>query len=187
MTNFAGTLPAAQSDLARESLKDPYKLDFLGLGEEAREREIENAVIDHLTHFLVELGAGFAYVGRQVHVEVGGDDFFIDLLFYHLKLRCYLVIEIKAVAFKPEQLGQVAFYMTAVDEKLKHADDAPTLGLILCKTKNAVVVEYALRDYSKPLGVSEYHLIADLPEPLRTSLPTIEEIERGFERLPPTT
>ncbi|CAM3425083.1 PDDEXK nuclease domain-containing protein [Nocardioides dubius] len=187
VTNFAGTLPSIQSDLARECLKDPYKLDFLGLGDDAHERDIERAVIDHLTHFLVELGAGFAYVGGQVLVQVGGDDFFIDLLFYHLKLRCYLVVEIKAIAFKPEQLGQLAFYMTAVDEKLKHDEDAPTLGLILCKTKNEVVAEYALRDYSKPLGVAEYRLIGSLPEPLRASLPTIEEIERGFERLPPTT
>lgn len=180
ISNFDRTLPHVESDLAREIIKDPYKLDFLGVADEAHERVIEQAVVDHLTQFLVELGAGFASVGRQVHLEVGGDDFFLDLLFYHLKLRAYIVIEIKAVAFKPEQLGQLAFYLSAVDEKIKHPDDGPTIGLLLCKTKNEVVAEYALRDYSKPMGVSEYQLIEGLPEALQVNLPSIEQIEREF-------
>lgn len=178
ITNFERTLPATQSDLAREALKDPYKLDFLGLEEDAREREIEQALVDHVADFLIELGAGFAYVGRQVHLEVGGDDFFVDLLFYHLKLRAYVVIEIKAGKFKPEHIGQLGFYMTAVDAQVKHDDDAATIGLLLCKTKNEIVAEYALRDSARPLGISEYQLAESLPEPLQTSLPTIEQIER---------
>lgn len=183
VTNFDRTLPAAQSDLARESLKDPYKLDFLGLDADAREREIEQALVDHVADFLLELGAGFAYVGRQVHLEVGGDDFFIDLLFYHLKLRAYVVIEIKAGKFKPEHIGQLGFYMTAVDAQLKHEDDAPTIGLVLCKTKSEVVAEYALRDSARPLGVAAYELTQSLPEPLQTSLPTIEQIERELTEM----
>lgn len=143
-----------------------------------RERDIEQRWSTHLADFLVELGAGFAFVGRQIHLEVGGDDFFIDLLFYHLKLRAYVVIEIKAGKFKPDQVGQLGFYMTAVDAQVKHEDDAPTLGLLLCKTKNEVVAEYALRDNARPLGISEYRLIENLPESLQASLPTIEQIER---------
>ncbi len=178
LTNFAAQLPRPQSDLARESLKDPYRLDFLGLGQEAQEREIETALVQHITQFLLELGAGFAFVGRQVHLEVGGDDFFIDLLFYHLKLRCYVVIELKAGIFKPEHLGQLSFYLTAVDAQVKQGQDAPTIGLLLCKSKNKVVAEYALRDSSKPIGIAEYQLVEALPEELRTSLPSIEQIER---------
>ena len=135
-------------------------------------------LVDHVADFLIEFGAGFAYVGRQVHLEVGGDDFFLDLLFYHLKLRAYVVIEIKAGKFKPEHIGQLGFYMTAVDAQVKHDDDAPTIGLLLCKTKNEIVAEYALRDSARPLGISEYQLAESLPEPLQTSLPTIEQIER---------
>jgi predicted nuclease of restriction endonuclease-like (RecB) superfamily len=178
VTNFDRTLPAVQSDLARESLKDPYKLDFLGLEEDAREREIEQALVDHVADFLIELGAGFAYVGRQVHLEVGGDDFFINLLFYHLKLRAYVVIEIKAGKFKPEHVGQLGFYMTAIDSQVKHEHDTATIGLVLCKTKNEVVAEYALRDSARPLGIAEYQLAQSLPEPLQANLPTIEQIER---------
>lgn len=178
VTNFERTLPAVRSDLARESLKDPYKLDFLGLAEDAQEREIEQAIVDHVAEFLLELGAGFAYVGRQVHLEVGGDDFFLDLLFYHLKLRCYVVIEIKAGKFKPEHMGQLGFYMTAVDAQIKHPQDAPTIGLLLCRTKNEIVAEYALRDNSRPLGIAEYQLLETLPTPLQTNLPTIEQLER---------
>jgi len=145
VTNFEQTLPSVQSDLARESLKDPYKLDFLGLGKDAEERAIEQAIVDHVTQFLIGLGAGFAYVGRQVHLEVGGDDFYLDLLFYHLKLHCYVVIEIKAEKFKPEHLGQLSFYMAAVDGEVRDETDGPTIGLLLCKTKDEVVAEYALR------------------------------------------
>ncbi len=178
LTNFEARLPRPQSDLARESLKDPYRLDFLGLGAEAAEREIETALVEHITRFLLELGAGFAYVGRQVPIEVGGDDFFIDLLFYHLKLRCYIVIEIKAGKFKPEHLGQLGFYLTAVDRQVKDEQDNPTIGLLLCKSKNKVVAEYALHDNRKPMGIAEYQLVESLPKELKTSLPSIEQIER---------
>ncbi len=178
VTNFPDTLPAPQSDLARESIKDPYRFDFLGLSEEAQEREIEHALVRHVTEFLLELGAGFAFVGRQVLLDVAGDEFFIDLLFYHLKLRCYVVVELKASKFKPEHLGQLSFYLTAVDEQVKHQQDGPTLGLLLCKSKNKVVAEYALRNLNKPLGVADYQLVESLPPELQTSLPTIEQIER---------
>jgi predicted nuclease of restriction endonuclease-like (RecB) superfamily len=178
VTNFALTLPKPDSDLARESLKDPYRFDFLGLTEEAQEREIENALVKHVTDFLLELGAGFAFVGRQVLLDVGGEEFFIDLLFYHLKLRRYVVIEPKAGKFKPEHLGQLGFYLTAVDAQVKHPQDGPTIGLLLCKSKNKVVAEYALRDKSQPLGVAEYQLVESLPLEFQTSLPSIEQIER---------
>ncbi len=178
VTNFQFTLPKPESDLARESLKDPYRFDFLGLGEEAQEREIEKALVKHVTDFLLELGAGFAFVGRQVLLDVGGEEFFIDLLFYHLKLRCYVVIELKAGKFKPEHLGQLSFYLTAVDAQIKHPDDGPTIGLLLCKTKNKVVAEYALRGKDQPLGVAEYQLVESLPAEFQTSLPSIEQIER---------
>jgi predicted nuclease of restriction endonuclease-like (RecB) superfamily len=178
VTNFELTLPKPQSDLARESLKDPYRFDFLGLGEEAQEREIEKALVKHVTDFLLELGAGFAFVGRQVLLDVGGEEFFIDLLFYHLKLRCYVVIELKAGKFKPEHLGQLSFYLTAVDAQIKHPQDGATIGLLLCKTKNKVVAEYALRGKDQPLGVAEYQLLESLPAEFQTSLPSIEQIER---------
>ena len=183
VTNFSAQLPKPHSDLARESLKDPYRLDFLGIGEEAEEREIESALVRHITHFLLELGAGFAFVGRQVHIEVGGDDFFLDLLFYHLKLRCYVVIELKAGAFKPEHTGQLGFYLTAVDAQVKHPTDNPTIGMLLCKSKNQIVAEYALRDTNKPIGVAEYQLVNSLPDPLNTNLPSIEAIERELADL----
>ena len=178
VTNFDACLPKPQSDLARESLKDPYRLDFLGIGREAGEREIENALVKHVTEFLLELGAGFAFVGRQVLLDVGGDEFFIDLLFYHLKLRCYVVIELKAGKFKPEHLGQLGFYMTAVDRQVKHKQDNPTIGLLLCKSKNKVVAEYALGDKSQPMGIAEFKLLESLPAEMQTSLPSIEQIER---------
>lgn len=177
-TNFELTLPRPQSDLARESLKDPYKLDFLGLTDEAQERAVEGALVRHVTEFLLELGAGFAFVGRQVLLDVAGDEFFIDLLFYHLKVRCYVVIELKGGKFKPEHLGQLSFYLTAVDEQVKHPQDGPTIGLLLCKSKNKVVAEYALRNVNKPLGVADYQLVESLPPELQTSLPSIEQIER---------
>lgn len=182
VNNFEQRLPAPQSDLARESLKDPYRFDFLGLYDEAQEREIENALVKHVTEFLLELGAGFAFVGRQVLLDVGGDEFFIDLLFYHLKLRCYVVIELKSGKFKPEHLGQLGFYLTAVDTQVKSEHDNPTIGLLLCKSKNKVVAEYALRDNAQPLGIAEYKLLESLPESLQTSLPSIEQIERELER-----
>ncbi|VVO39706.1 PDDEXK nuclease domain-containing protein [Pseudomonas fluorescens] len=176
-TNFAIQLPAPGSDMAQQTLKDPYVFDFLDVAREANEREIEHALVQHVTRFLLELGAGFAFVGRQVPLEVGGDDFFIDLLFYHLKLRCYVVIELKADKFKPEHLGQLGFYLTAVDVQMKSEHDAPTIGLLLCKSKNKVVAEYALRDSAKPMGVAEYQLVESLPAELKTTLPSIEQIE----------
>ncbi|WP_315337757.1 PDDEXK nuclease domain-containing protein [Pseudomonas grimontii] len=176
-TNFEARLPAPGSDLAHQTLKDPYVFDFLDVSREANEREIEAALVQHVTRFLLELGAGFAFVGRQVPLEVGGDDFFIDLLFYHLKLRCYVVIELKADKFKPEHLGQLGFYLTAVDAQMKGEHDAPTIGLLLCRSKNKVVAEYALRDSAKPMGIAEYQLMASLPAELQTTLPSIEQIE----------
>lgn len=182
VSNFETLLPKPQSDLARESLKDPYRFDFLGLTLDAQEREIESALIRHVTDFLLELGAGFAFVGKQVLLDVGGEEFFIDLLFYHLKLRCYVAIELKAGKFKPEHLGQLGFYLAAVDAQLKHPQDSPTIGLLLCKSKNKIVAEYALRDSARPIGVAEYQLVGSLPAELQTSLPSIEQIERELAR-----
>ena len=181
ITNFSQRLPQPHSDLAKESLKDPYRLDFLGLGKEAQERSIENGLVKHVTQFLMELGAGFAFVGRQVHVEVGKKDYYIDLLFYHLKLRCYVVVELKAGEFQPEYAGKLNFYLSAVDSQLKHPDDNPSLGLLLCKSRDKVVAEYALRDMHKPIGVAEYQLVQALPQELQTDLPRIEDIEREFQ------
>lgn len=180
LTNFSERLPTPLSDLAQESLKDPYRFDFLGLGAEAQERAIEDALIRHVTRFLLELGAGFAFVGRQVQIEVGGEDFFIDLLFYHLKLRCFVVVELKAGAFRPEHTGQLSFYLSAIDAHMKTEQDGPTIGLLLCKSKNQIVAEYALRDSGKPIGVAEYQLVAALPAELQTNLPSIEAIEQAL-------
>ncbi len=182
VTNFEARLPKPQSDLARESLKDPYRFDFLGLTDEAQERAVEHALVKHVTEFLLELGAGFAFVGRQVLLDVGGDEFFIDLLFYHLKLRCYVVIELKGGKFKPEHLGQLGFYLTAVDRQVKSEHDNPTIGLLLCKSKNKIVAEYALGDKTQPMGIAEYKLLESLPAELQTSLPSIEQIERELAR-----
>ncbi|HBM2944834.1 TPA: DUF1016 family protein [Klebsiella michiganensis] len=182
VNNFDVSLPQPQSDLARESLKDPYRFDFLGLTEAAQEREVESALLKHVTEFLLELGAGFAFVGRQVLMDVGGDEFFIDLLFYHLKLRCYVVIELKGGKFKPEHLGQLGFYLTAVDRQMKHEQDNPTIGLLLCKSKNKVVAEYALGDKTQPMGIAEYRLVESLPEELQTSLPSIEQLEQELTK-----
>jgi predicted nuclease of restriction endonuclease-like (RecB) superfamily len=177
ITNFAKRLPAPQSALAQEILKDPYNFDFLGLGEAAHERDIENALIRHISHFLLELGVGFAFVGRQYRVEVEGEEFFIDLLFYHTRLKCYVVIELKAFEFKPEHAGQINFYLTAVDEQIKAPDDNQTIGLVLCKSRNKIVAEYALRNVQSPIGVAEYQLEEMLQKEFKANLPSIEEIE----------
>ena len=177
VTNFVARLPAAESALAHETLKDPYLFDFLGLGEDAHERDIEDGLIRHITRFLLELGAGFAFVGRQFRLDVGGDEFFIDLLFYHTRLKCYVVVELKATAFKPEHAGQLNFYLAAVDAQIKAEDDKPTIGLLLCKQQNRLVAEYALSGIEKPIGVAEYQLLRDLPETLGRNLPSIAEIE----------
>ena len=177
VSNFETRLPAPHSELAHETLKDPYLFDFLGLGDDAQEREIENALVRHITKFLLELGNGFAFVGRQYRIEVDGSEFFIDLLFYHTRLKCYVVVELKATAFKPEHAGQLNFYLTAVDRQVKAPDDHPTIGLLLCKTKSRLVAEYALSGMDKPIGVAEYELVRALPEPLVTNLPTVEQLE----------
>jgi predicted nuclease of restriction endonuclease-like (RecB) superfamily len=177
LTNFSQTLPAPQSDLAQQLLKDPYNFDFLTLTKEAHERELESGLLEHIRKFLLELGVGFAFVGSQYPLEVGGEDFRIDLLFYHLKLRCFVVIDLKMTPFKPEYAGKMNFYLSAVDDMLKHPSDQPTIGLILCKGKNQIVVEYALRNTSAPMGIAEFRHLEKLPEELKGSLPTIEEIE----------
>lgn len=184
ITNFEARLPAPHSELAHETLKDPYLFDFLGLGDDAHEREIENALVRHITRFLLELGTGFAFIGRQHRLEVAGDEFFIDLLFYHTRLKCYVVVELKATAFKPEHAGQLNFYLSAVDAQIKAPDDKPTIGLLLCKSQNRLVAEYALSGIDKPIGVAEYELVRALPEPLITSLPTVEELESELGELP---
>ena len=182
VTNFEKHLPDPQSDLARQTLKDPYIFDFLTLTEPFQERELETELIKHLEKFLLELGRGFAFVGRQYHIEVGDKDFYIDLLFYHLELRCFVVIELKKGTFKPEYAGKTNFYCSVVDDRLKHENDQPTIGLILCQEKDRVLAEYSLRDIQKPIGVSEYELTSILPETLKSSLPTVEEIEAELSR-----
>lgn len=177
VTNFQATLPKPQSDLAEQLLKDPYNFDFLTLGDDARERELERGLLEHIRAFLLELGVGFAFVGSQYHIEVEGRDFYLDLLFYHLKLRSYVVIELKATEFKPEYAGKMNFYLSAVDDLLRHPQDEPSIGLILCKEKGRVMAEYALRDVGKPIGVSGFKLSESLPEALKGSLPTIEDLE----------
>ena len=177
INNFKFTLPDPQSDLARQSLKDPFIFDFLTLTEPFNERELETELVKHLEKFLIELGAGFAFVGRQYRMEISDQDYYIDLLFYHLKLRCYIVIELKKGDFKPEYAGKMNFYCSAVDDLIKDPTDQPTIGLILCQTKDKILAEYALRDVHKPIGVSEYDLTRALPDNLKSSLPSIEEIE----------
>lgn len=182
VTNFDERLAPPEAGLASQILKDPYHFDFLGLGDEAHERDIENALIRHITRFLMELGAGFAFVGRQFRLEVAGEEFFIDLLFYHTRLKCYVVVELKAHAFKPEHAGQLNFYLSTVDAQIRAADDRPTIGLLLCRNQNRLVAEYALSGIDKPIGVAEYQLVRALPDPLDTSLPSIEEIEAELSR-----
>ena len=180
ISNFSDTLPPPQSDLAQQSLKDPYLFDFLTLHDDAVERDLERGLVDHIQRFLIELGAGFAFVGRQFHLMVGDDDFYLDLLFYHLRLRCFVVIDLKMRKFAPEDAGKMNFYLSAVDSQMRHDNDAPSIGLILCKDRDQITVEYALRDIAKPIGVAEWQtqLVHSLPESLKGSLPTVEEIER---------
>lgn len=168
-------------------MKDPYNFDFLSLGKDALERDLERALIDHIRDFLLELGVGFAFVGSQYHLEVGGQDFYLDLLFYHLRLRCYVVVDLKMSDFQPEFSGKMNFYLSAADDLLRHPDDQPSIGIILCKSKNQAIAEYALRDLNKPIGVSAYQLQSALPEQLKNSLPTIEELEDVLETVSMTT
>ncbi len=177
INNFAATLPEPESDLAKQLLRDPYNFDFLTLTQRHNERELEDGLIEHITKFLLELGAGFAYVGRQYKIEVDGDQYSIDLLFYHLRLHCYVVIDLKVVKFKPEFAGKLNFYVSAVDSQIRNEGDAATIGILICKSKSDIKVEYSLRDLNKPIGVSEYQITQNLPEQLRSSLPSIEQIE----------
>lgn len=188
-TNFERTLSAPQSDLARETLKDPYTFEFLTLAEEAKEKELEEGLLAHIRKFLIELGAGFAFVGQQVHLDVGGEDFYIDLLFYHLKLRCFVVVDLKTTAFRPEYAGKMNFYLSAVDDLMRHPEDQPSIGIILCKAKNKVVAEYALRDLAKPVGVSSYvtKLVESLPAAFRGALPSPGELAAELEDAPSTS
>ncbi|MGA2030301.1 MAG: PDDEXK nuclease domain-containing protein [Verrucomicrobiota bacterium] len=185
VTNFQRTLPPPQSDLASQLLKDPYVFDFLTLEKPFHERELETGLLRHLQHFLVELGTGFAFVGRQVHMEVGDNDFYIDLLFYHLKLRCFVVIDLKVGPFKAEYAGKMNFYLNAVDDRLKHASDQRSIGLILCEEKNKIVAEYALRGMDKAIGVSDYQLTRALPKKLQSALPSIAQLEKELSQTKP--
>jgi predicted nuclease of restriction endonuclease-like (RecB) superfamily len=183
-TNFVRSLPSPESDLAHEILKDPYNFEFISLASDAEERALQKGLLEHIHQFLIELGAGFAFVGQQYRLEVGGEDFYIDLLFYHLKLRCYIVIDLKMTPFRPEYAGKMNFYLSAADDLLRHPDDKPSIGIILCKAKNQVVAEYALRDLSKPVGVSTYitKLVESLPPALRGSLPSPQELEAELKK-----
>lgn len=177
LTNFKKLLPPSMSDLAQQTLKDPYSFDFLTMRTNYDERELEDALVENITRFLLELGSGFAYVGRQVRLEIGGQEFFVDLLFYHLKLRCFIAVELKVTDFEPSHLGQLGFYVTAINETMRQVGDEETIGLLICKSKNKVVAEYALKSTRQPLGISEYALSKAMPEHFKSSLPTIEEIE----------
>ena len=184
VNNFKATLPPPDSDLAAQVFKDPYLFDFLGTADPRRERDVEDSLVAHIERFLLELGAGFAFVGRQVALEVGNEDFRIDLLFYHLKLRSFVVVELKSVPFEPAFIGQLNFYLSVVDDLLKHPSDQPTIGLLLCRSKNELVVEYALRNFNRPVGVAEWEtkIVEKLPTDLEGSLPTIEQIEAELAR-----
>jgi predicted nuclease of restriction endonuclease-like (RecB) superfamily len=179
LNNFQAALPPADSDMAAQVFKDPYLFDFLGTADPRREREVEQALVDHIQRFLLELGSGFAFVGRQVHLEFSSHEFYLDLLFYHLILRCYVIIDLKAVPFEPAFVGQMNTYLSAVDDLLRHPDDKPSIGLLLCRSKNRIVVEYALRGLHKPIGVAEWEtrIVEALPDELKGTLPTVEEIE----------
>jgi predicted nuclease of restriction endonuclease-like (RecB) superfamily len=187
VTNFQRTLPPPQSDLAEQTLKDPYNFDFLTLRSDAHERDLEQGLLDHIQKFLLELGVGFAFVGRQFHMEISGQDYYLDLLFYHLRLRCYVVIDLKMKAFEPEFAGKMNFYLSAVDDQLRHADDRPSIGLLLCKERDHLTVEYALRDLKKPIGVAQWQtkLVESLPKNLKGSLPTVAEIEAELDNTRP--
>ena len=181
VTNFEHRLPSPQSELAVQTMKDPYVFDFIPFREDMLERDIEQALVRDVTKLLLELGTGFAFLGNQYHLNVGGDDFYIDLLFYNLNLRCYVVIELKTGDFKPEYAGQLNFYLSAVDGILKKEQDNPSIGLLLCKSKNNVVAEYSLKDISKPIGVSEYKITSSLPDNLEKQLPSVEDIQRRIK------
>lgn len=185
ISNFQSQLPSPQSELAVQTMKDPYIFDFISFKEDMIERDIEKALVKDITKLLLELGTGFAFLGNQYHLNIGGDDFYIDLLFYNLNLRCYVIVELKTGEFKPEYAGQINFYLSAVDGILKREQDNPSIGLLLCKSKNNLVAEYSLKDMSKPIGVSEYKITDNLPEELGRQLPSIEDIQKRITS--PTT
>lgn len=180
--NFSTTLPEKQSELATQTLKDPYNFDFLGLENDALEKAIEDELVKNVTKFLLELGKGFAFLGRQYKIEIGENDYFLDMLFYHVELRCYIVIELKAGKFIPEYAGKLNYYLSAVDSQLRKKDDNPTIGILLCKKKNKIDVEYSLRDIHKPMGISEYILTNSIPDEIKPQLPSVEELERELEK-----
>jgi predicted nuclease of restriction endonuclease-like (RecB) superfamily len=180
LNNFSRTLPGSQSELARQILKDPYNFDFLALGPEMLERDLERGLIENLRNLILELGKGFAFVGSQYHLEVAGQEYYLDLLFYHLRLRCFVVIDLKIEDFKPEFAGKMNFYLSAVDDLIRYQGDEPTIGIIMCKGRNEVIVEYALRDTTKPMGVTQYLLTPALPERFKNELPTSEDFAREF-------
>ena len=186
INNFNHTLPQPMSDLAQQTLKDPYNFDFVAMAATMKERDLENQLVNHISKFLLELGKGFAFLGQQYHLEIAEQDYYIDLLFYHVKLKCYVVIELKNTKFMPEYAGKINFYLSAVDSLLKQADDKPSIGILLCRDKNNIEAEFALRDMGKPIGVSEFSFTEILPEELKSSLPTIEEIEVEFKNLSAT-
>jgi predicted nuclease of restriction endonuclease-like (RecB) superfamily len=182
ITNFEHTLPEIQSDLAKQTIKDPYVFDFLTLSDDFKEKELENQLIEHVSKFLLELGKGFAFLGKQYHLEIASQDYYIDLLFYHTTLKCYVVIELKNTKFLPEYAGKLNFYLSAVDDTLKQESDQPSIGILLCRDKNNIEVEFALRGMSQPMGVSEFNLTEVLPDNLKSSLPTVEELEKELEK-----
>ena len=181
ISNFENRLPSPQSELAMQTMKDPYIFDFIPFKEDMIERDIEKALVKDITALLLELGTGFAFLGNQYHINVGGDDFYIDLLFYNINLRSYVVIELKTGDFKPEYAGQLNFYLSAVDNLLKKENDNPSIGLLLCKNKNNLVAEYSLRDMSKPIGISEYKITNNLPEELEKQLPSVDDIQKRIK------
>lgn len=187
VTNFEATLSAPQSDLARQLVRDPYSFDFLTLRTDAAERDLERGLLANIRRFLLELGIGFAFVGQQVRLEVDGEDYCLDLLFYHLRLRCFVVVDLKTRRFRPEHAGQMNFYLSVVDDRLRHPDDRPSIGLILCRTRSRVIAEYALRDLGKPVGVSRYvtRLVPELPEELRGALPSPSQLEAVTNAIQP--
>lgn len=186
ITNFTRALPQPQSDLAQALLKDPYHLEFLGIGEAVQERDLETALLNHMRDFLLELGVGFAFMGNQYPLTIGGEDFYLDLLFYHVRLHCYVVIELKMTAFQPEYSGKMNFYVAAVDDLLRSPADQPTIGLILCKSKNQTIIEYSLRDMNQAIGVSTYHLGDPLPPPVQGNLPPIEVLQQQLDKATPS-
>ena len=182
ITNFENRLPKLQSDLANNMTKDPYIFDFLSIGKEAHEREIEKGLMTHIEKFLIELGSGFAFLGRQYHLEVGDKDYYLDLLFYHVKLKSYVIVELKSKEFKAEYAGKMSFYLSAVDNLIKQKDDNPSIGLILCKSKDKILAEYTLQGSTKPIGVSEFKIYEDLPKKIKGALPSIEELEKELSK-----